>query len=159
MKKVLLIHPDKCIGCRTCEAVCALYHDGVINLESSRISVARYEQVGINLPVACANCDDPACAAVCPTGALDPTGNKLEVNYTRCVGCRMCVMACPIGGISFDPVAQRIVRCDQCGGDPQCVKFCPQGAIEYIDAGQITSGKRRNVADRLLGPLVPGGGR
>lgn len=159
MGKLLLMHPEKCVGCRTCEIVCSLTHADICNPASARISVVKYEQLGINLPLTCANCEDPVCTAVCPTGALSRQGDQVEIDYDSCVGCRMCVMACPVGGVSFDPVTRHVIKCDQCGGDPQCVKFCPQGAIEYVDEDALAPRARRNAAERLLALIGPGGER
>ena len=68
-------------------------------------------------------------------------------------------MACPVGGVSFDPVTRHVIKCDQCGGDPQCVKFCPQGAIEYVDDDALAPRARRNAAERFLALIGPGGER
>jgi Fe-S-cluster-containing hydrogenase component 2 len=73
---------------------------------------------------------------VCPADAIyvdDSTGAKI-INYNKCIGCKMCMIACPFGAISVDPLAQQLMKCDLCSGEPACVTFCPTGAIEYINA-------------------------
>ena len=42
----------------------------------------------------------------------DETG--IVTNDDRCVGCWMCVMVCPYGGIKRDVVKQMAIKCDQC---------------------------------------------
>jgi molybdopterin-containing oxidoreductase family iron-sulfur binding subunit len=48
------------------------------------------------LPRPCQQCDDPACIHVCPVKATyqNEDGTVL-VDYDRCIGCRMCTVACP----------------------------------------------------------------
>ena len=41
MGKVLAITPEKCTGCRLCEVVCSVFHDGVSNANRSRIKIMR----------------------------------------------------------------------------------------------------------------------
>jgi len=43
MGKVLAISPEKCTGCRLCELVCSVYHDGVSNAARSRIKIMKWE--------------------------------------------------------------------------------------------------------------------
>ena len=43
MGKVLAINPEKCTGCRLCELVCSVFHDGVSNASRSRIKVMKWE--------------------------------------------------------------------------------------------------------------------
>ena len=44
MGKVLAISPEKCTGCRLCELVCSVFHDGVSNASRSRIKIMKWEQ-------------------------------------------------------------------------------------------------------------------
>ena len=49
--------------------------------------------------------DCSACAEACPTGAIvvrseADKGQRLEVDYGRCVVCQLCVEACPTGAAS-----------------------------------------------------------
>ena len=45
----------------------------------------------------CQHCDDPACASVCPVGALKKTAlGPVTYDKSRCMGCRYCMAACPV---------------------------------------------------------------
>lgn len=46
---------------------------------------------------ACSNCLD-----VCPTGAIRPNGEAVEIDPNICAGCGSCAALCPSGAISFD---------------------------------------------------------
>jgi len=70
MGKVLAITPEKCTGCRLCELVCSVFHDGVSNPTRSRIKVVKWESEGIYVPMSCQQCQDAPCMIVCPVKAI-----------------------------------------------------------------------------------------
>jgi Fe-S-cluster-containing dehydrogenase component len=127
---------DICAGCRTCEAVCSLYKEGISNPELSRIHVFKDELDGYRCePQPCRQCVHPGCLPVCPTGALhvdDVTGTRV-IDEMICDGCQLCMQACVFKPkrIRFNAQKKVCFKCDLCGGEPQCVKFCPTGALTY----------------------------
>jgi carbon-monoxide dehydrogenase iron sulfur subunit len=153
-ENLLLITPDRCIGCGTCELACSIGHEGEFRPAFSRITVHRFEG-GVNIPMTCLQCDKPACVAACPTGALekDTTTGLVNVVSSRCIGCRMCVMACPFGNVTYSMEAKQPLKCDHCGGKPMCAEFCPTTAIEYLPADTATIQRKKvfsaKIATRL----------
>lgn len=136
MQKLLVFNVGKCTGCKTCEMACSLSQTGICNPASSRRRTIHFDEDILDVPMQCQQCDDAACMNICPTGAIfleEETGAKI-INHTKCIGCRMCMIACPFGAVSVDPNAKKVVKCDLCAGDPACAKFCPTGAIEYVTA-------------------------
>jgi Fe-S-cluster-containing hydrogenase component 2 len=150
MVKALKIDLEKCVGCRTCEMVCSAKHEGVISPYRSRIRVIR-EKEWEGVPMTCAHCQEPQCAAVCPVKAIsrDETLGRTVVDYDRCIGCRMCVAACPFGAMNFDSFANRVAKCDLCDGDPECAKFCAYKTLTYVDVSELATDKRRAAAQKL----------
>lgn len=67
-------------------------------------------------------------------GTVD-SAPHVSVLTDRCAGCQECVVRCPTGALSMDPVAW-IARADDgaCVGCRQCVRTCPFGAIEVSGA-------------------------
>jgi carbon-monoxide dehydrogenase iron sulfur subunit len=75
------------------------------------------------------------------------TGSK-DVIEDRCVGCKVCTIACPFGTVNYNSDSGKVIKCDLCDGDPACAKACPTGAITYVDADQTGYGKMRAWATR-----------
>ena len=151
MTKVLQINHEKCTGCRLCELVCAVRHDGISNPIRSRIRVMKWESEGVYIPMACQQCQDAPCLYGCPVGAIsrnDQTGT-VEVDYDVCIGCRTCVSVCPFGGMSFNGIDNKVIKCDLCDGDPQCVRFCEVQAVEFVESSDVSIDKKREAAQRL----------
>ncbi len=151
MANMLMIYPDRCTGCHNCELACSAFHDGEFRLHTSRIHVHTWEMEGMSVPTTCEQCDDAPCVAVCPTGAMhnDPPGNRVGWCETKCIGCRMCVLACPFGAVAYDSSRRRILKCDLCDGAPECVAFCPVNALEYLEEKDALRARRKLVASEL----------
>ena len=83
----------------------------------------------------CLGCVDPACAAVCPSGALVPREDGgVIVKRDRCIGCARCDDACAVHAIRYDAELGYPVVCAHCG---VCVKFCPHGCLELEEADEV----------------------
>ena len=80
----------------------------------------------------------------CPVSWLAPHGaieviapvNARVVNVDKCVGCGICVQACPWAMTSLNgPVnakGTKSNKCTLCNGNPECVQACPAGALKYM---------------------------
>ena len=80
MSKGILYDATMCIGCKQCEQACATenglpYDDKIAAQEIT--SAHKYTAILTKddkfMRKLCMNCDDPACASVCPVGALKKT--------------------------------------------------------------------------------------
>ena len=153
MEKVLSVDFQKCTGCRLCEIVCSVMHDGVSNPARSRIRIVKWEDEGQYIPMICQQCEDAPCLNVCPVGAIsrDEDYGFLNVDYNTCIGCRSCVSICPFGAMNYTRIDKKIFKCDLCGGDPQCVRFCEMKAVDYISSDRISAEKQRDAATRFYG--------
>ena len=151
MDKVLTVDFEKCTGCRLCEQVCTVMHDGVSNPARSRIKVVKWEDEGQYIPMICQQCEDAPCKNVCPVGAIarDEDYGFLNVDYNICIGCRSCVTVCPFGGMNYNMIDKKVIKCDLCGGKPQCARFCDVKAVDYVDADRLTTQKKRDAASRI----------
>jgi electron transport protein HydN len=171
MNRFIVTEPAKCIGCRTCEMACSLAHaTGAIPGASAvldtravasvaphnfapRLQVVRTLEV--STPVTCRHCEDAPCAAACPNRAIFTRDDTVQVDQSRCIGCKSCVLACPFGAMKVvtrpvarsiaglvvaDGVDARAEKCDLCSGraaGPACAQVCPTDALHVMDAASI----------------------
>lgn len=151
MAKTLYIDYQKCTGCRLCELVCAVFHDGISNPARSRIKVMKWEAEGLYIPMSCQQCQDAPCMNVCPVKAIsrDEELGRVFVDYDVCIGCRACVAVCPFGAMSFNIKDKQVFKCDLCDGDPQCVRFCEVKAIDFLEMDDVSIYKKRDAATRV----------
>ena len=151
MEMILNVDFEKCTGCRLCELVCSVTHDGVSNPARSRIRVVKWEDVGVYVPMICQQCESAPCDAVCPVGAIkrDADLDCLIVDHDVCIGCRSCVSACPFGAMNYNHKDRRVFKCDLCGGKPQCVAFCEEKAVDFVPAETSSDHAKREAAMRF----------
>ncbi|MEW5800792.1 MAG: 4Fe-4S dicluster domain-containing protein [bacterium] len=159
--KALLIYPDLCIACRSCQVACKQWNnlpaESTTNCGSyenpAGLSFHTYTRIhfqerkttrGIQwlfLKQQCYHCTDAACMLVCPSpGAISRTDEGAVIlNPDKCIGCKYCVQMCPFGSIQFDPVTRKVSKCHLChdritmGAQPACSLACPTGAVRYGD--------------------------
>lgn len=126
-----------CVGCRMCEVACSSFHFGAISPALARIRVAKLEEIGIDMAVACLSCPEKPCLE-CPTEGLSVGGQgQILLDGEKCGGCMVCVDACPIGAVGF--YDNKPLFCDLCGGAMACVSACPTRALFYReDYGEIS---------------------
>ncbi len=151
MNKILAIDSEKCSGCRVCEMICSAVKYQVINPFRSRIKIIKWEIEGEGFPMVCAQCVSAPCQASCLVGAIskDEKLRRTQIDYDKCIGCRMCIIACPFGVVVFDSMSNSVIKCDLCDGDPQCVKHCSYGALQYVDVSELGTQKRSTTAKKL----------
>lgn len=151
----LVIHPEKCTACRMCELACSFEHEGEFNPQRSRIRVEVFQEDAFYLPMACYHCDDYPCGQVCPTEAIGKLENGwVEVTAAKCIGCKMCMLACPFGVMGYSTKLGVAQNCDLCHGEPQCVKFCAPGALEFRDIETTREHRRGAFAERVKAAML-----
>ena len=145
---MITINPENCSGCIRCEVNCSFFHTGRVGRSRARVKVVKIEDIGIDYPVICRQCEERYCAK-CPESAIEigPEGQMI-VSPTLCTSCGICETLCPIGAIElYDGIPY---VCDLCGGKPRCVEQCNMGAINYAsEHDQPVSLKVERVADGL----------
>lgn len=145
-----MISPKKCTGCKTCEVICSFSKTNAFNPKNAAVTVHGYEEVGIDVPMMCMQCEDAACQNICPVNAItkDENGTTL-INFDKCIGCKMCVSACPFGNMTISLDNRRLTKCDLCDGSPLCAEFCPSGAITFVEATGLNIMKKKDLARKF----------
>lgn len=167
---------DRCTGCKTCELACKDYKDLGTDVNFRRI----YEYTGgtwnqqsdgcwhqdvfaYYMSISCNHCENPACTAVCPTGAMHKNEDGFViVNEETCIGCRYCHMACPYDAPQYDAQKGHMTKCDGCysrvkaGQKPICVDACPLRALDFapIDELRDKYGEQASIAPLPLAEIT-----
>lgn len=190
MNTFVVADPNKCIGCRTCEIACVVAHSekNIFTSESSeiefhpRLSVVKTAEV--SAPIQCRQCEDAPCANVCPNGSIVNKNGVVYIDKNTCVGCKTCLMACPLGAIELVPeysggekilqqglqvveagklcFKEKMVgnKCDLCMGrekGPACVEVCPTNAFKIVKSNELSESvkeKRKKSTLRLTNMLM-----
>jgi carbon-monoxide dehydrogenase iron sulfur subunit len=174
MSKKITCNIERCQGCHTCELACAIAHSAAGELVAIaaagekpgyRIHVENYGPKAI--PLSCQHCEEAACTLACPTGAVRrlSAGKPVLMDDAKCIGCSMCVQACPFGVISMRPGGKVAFKCDLCvtrlakGLEPACASSCPTRALALEDEPVSNKEKRRAAVQRLATAVAAAEGR
>ena len=165
----LLVNPDRCMGCLTCEVVCAVAHSRSGALSAAMVAGEtlsprnRVVQVAATrFPTQCRQCEDAPCVRVCPTGATYQTATYTAVNQKLCIACKLCMMVCPFGAIHISSVQVNsrskpaAVKCDLCvdrADGPACVAACPTHAISLAHPRAVMNEAIQDSAQRYLAAI------
>lgn len=151
MQKAIITDLNRCVGCLACSVACKGLNEVSIGEFWNRVvrvgpnpefEGADYPNVYMYfLPVTCQHCANPECVSVCPTGAsFKDVDGTVQVDKEMCIGCGLCLDACPYGVryINVDTnIAEKCTMCqttmDEENGVPQCVSQCSGNARWYGD--------------------------
>jgi molybdopterin-containing oxidoreductase family iron-sulfur binding subunit len=184
----MIIDLRSCDGCQSigqpprCTAACIEGHFAPDPMEWIEVYESDLPGGGTQfIPTPCQHCQNPPCVNVCPVGATfsTPEGTVL-IDQERCIGCRICMAACPYDRRFFNwgdaPIPPEslladyspehqvpakkgtVMKCDFCpdmartGTLPYCIQGCPQRAIYYGDLEEdiATNGKAVVSVSRFL---------
>jgi Fe-S-cluster-containing dehydrogenase component len=87
------------------------------------------------------------------------------VNREYCIGCHMCVQACPFGVIAVREDGKGVLKCDLCierlreGQEPACVSSCPTKALLFVEETESNKTKRQRLARQLVVALEESRGK
>jgi Fe-S-cluster-containing dehydrogenase component len=96
----------RCIGCFGCQLACKAENatpKGILWARVEEKEIGKFPSVRkIYLPLLCMHCREPECEKVCPTKATTKREDGIvDIDDTKCIGCRYCMTACPYGSRYF----------------------------------------------------------
>ena len=188
-----VIDMKNCIACHACAVACKVENnvpDGIWwarvltdGGENQETPAGEFPNLTMrNIEVNCQHCDNPACVKACPVGATykDPDTGAVRQDYDKCIGCRMCMAACPYTGVrSFNwdepkysvehavgdadiaPHQKHVVeKCTFCyqrlarGEVPACMDLCPARARHFGDLDDPESEVSKLIKGRSYEQLL-----
>lgn len=181
-----------CFGCTECAVACKsnnnlpnkMWWNRVLTDGGDYPDTAKGTYPNLTMahyPVSCQHCANPACVKVCPVGATwrdEKTGIVMQ-DVDKCIGCRMCMGACPYGARVFNweepayavdfplgdadapkHVAGVVEKCTFCGNRiargevPACMEHCPGRARHWGDLDDPDSDVSRAITGRTTVRLL-----
>jgi len=195
MRMGMAIDLARCVGCHTCAIACKQANStpkgswwnrvmtiGGKEIDTGTLTDNYLDSTVSYMPISCQHCENPACTRVCPVGATYKLDDGVVFqDYDRCIGCRMCIAACPYTGVrsyfweepqyyrgftfgdADAPVHQKhtVDKCNFCiqrlsrGEEPACMVLCPLRARFGGDLDDTESVISRLVANRQWKQLLP----
>ena len=162
----IMVDPDRCVGCHTCEIACAVAHTHSQDLFTAVMTKEplnprnRVVQVAeVRFPTQCRQCEDAPCVKVCPTGATFRTETYTAVNPNLCIGCRLCMMVCPFGAIHVTTAKlngstkKQAIKCDLCvdrDAGPACIEACPTKALSLAYPEEVIEAAQKSTSIQFL---------
>jgi tetrathionate reductase subunit B len=129
----MVILEDRCIDCERCMDACRKTWN--VPEEEYRTRILEIENRGHKsfLPVLCFHCDSAPCVVACPTQASVKRKEDgiVLVDPKKCIGCKVCMLACPYDARYYNEEIMAIDKCTFClprlekGLKPACVEACP----------------------------------
>ena len=161
MKFGLLVDTTKCIGCRGCTLACKEANGLPLDDGGEGLSATTWTTVedksGVHVRRQCMHCEKPACASVCPVGALHKTDEGPVVyDEAKCIGCRYCMAACPFGipRYEWSKAVPRVRKCIMCheqavrhGKPTACASVCPTGATLFGERPALVAEAERRLRE------------
>ena len=133
----MLVDQRRCIGCQSCTIACKSENNVPLGYWRSwvkGIQKGSFPNAGnFFLRRLCNQCDVPPCVQVCPVQATvkREEDGVVVMYYGKCIGCGMCIGACPYDARFFNPFRNTADKCDFCavsridkGLKPACVEAC-----------------------------------
>jgi Fe-S-cluster-containing hydrogenase component 2 len=141
--RFLKANPEWCMGCKNCELACTSRKMAKANNSPKyevKTNIHIIQSDEIKFPVYCEHCEDAYCKEICPVNAIENNNGVIYLNTEKCIGCEMCVQACPYGVIDMRKADNKKIasKCDMCldrqknNLSPACYSACPVKALELI---------------------------
>lgn len=160
------IRTERCVQCHACEIACKSWNGVEPGVRWRRVVQdwgGSYPDVANRtISVSCMHCEKPACAAVCPAGAIVKRveDGVVTVDRKKCTGCRSCASACPFGAPQYGN-GGRMQKCDLCAErrgqkkDPACVATCPGEALKFGTVEELARLAVEKSGERLAAETLP----
>ena len=190
----MAIDTRRCMGCNACTISCKSANNVPEGTLWTKVIVEGSTDTEPDVPlgqmpnphmrwltVGCQHCEKPACVEACPTGATfkDPATGIVRQDYETCIGCQMCISACPYEGVrTFNAEEPRyalgfatgdadiaphkvnvVEKCTFCyqrverGEVPACMDLCPARARFWGDLDDPESEISQILATRAYEQL------
>jgi anaerobic dimethyl sulfoxide reductase subunit B (iron-sulfur subunit) len=149
---------DRCTSCKSCIAACKDKNETFVGIKYRSVldyctgswvkngDLAVPKDVAVyGVSYSCMHCSTPACAANCSAGAIikREEDGVVYIDPELCIGCGVCVTACPYAAPRMNAETNVAGKCDFCRSRidnedvPACVDACLMRCLEWGDIDEL----------------------
>ena len=122
---------DACLPqtqCMRCEfASCLGYAQAIV---SQNVAINRCPPGGSRTLALLGALTGQTCSQLDPAFGVTRPAKPVEIDETICIGCTLCIKACPVDAIVRAAKAMHTVVTDECSGCDLCIPVCPIDCIK-----------------------------
>ena len=71
------------------------------------------------------------------------------IDESACIGCTLCIQACPVDAIVGAPKRMHTIITDECTGCKRCLPPCPVDCISMVESGEMLAHDQRRQRSAL----------
>ena len=177
---------ERCVGCNACTVACksenntnpttstnsgeAINWRWVVTQKGGSYGVVKSTYYENYISMSCMHCKDPACLLACPVKpnaiTKDADTGIVNIDNTKCIGCKRCTWVCPYGAPRFNETTKKVEKCTACSHKlykkadgtwayttpPACVATCAGKALNYENLTTALTGTNGTPPNNFADP-------
>ena len=139
---------DACLPqtqCMRCEfASCLAYAQAIVD---QNVAINRCPPGGSRTLALLGALTSQTCSQLDPDFGVYRPAKPVEIDETLCIGCTLCIKACPVDAIVGSAKAMHTVLTAECSGCDLCIPVCPVDCIKTVAPKDTTHATDKGICE------------